>query len=89
MATTHITSPLNVALVDGAAAGDVTVAGITANDELVSVTSLASASDVLSTADLTDEFSITDADTINNAIGTSSANGALLVIWIAKSPYGV
>lgn len=87
--TTHIGSPLNVALVDGAVAGNVTVAGIEAQDVLVSVTSLASATDVLSTDDLTSEFSITADDTINNAAGTSSANGALLVVWLKKSPYGV
>jgi len=89
MATTHITSPLQVALVDGAAAGDVTVTGIESQDSLVSVTSLASATDVLSTGDLTSEFSITADDTINNATGTSSADGALLVVWIKNSPYGV
>lgn len=78
--------PLGMALVDGAAAGDVTVSGITTKDTLLGVFSLASATDVLSTDDLTDEFSISADDTVNNTGGTSSANGALLVVWQKGHP---
>lgn len=84
---THFTGvPFAVSLVDGGAAGDITVSGIEAQDSLVAVYSLASATDVLSTADLTSEFSITADDTINNTGGTSSADGALLVIWQKVHP---
>lgn len=84
----HFTAlPLGFALVDGGAAGDITVSGITLKDELLYVGSIASASDVLSTSDLTEEFDIDSADTINNTGGTSSANGALLVIWQKNHPH--
>lgn len=88
--TTHFKGlPIGAALVDGAAAGDVTVTGIEAQDKLLAVYSLASAADVLSTADLTDEFSISADDTINNTGGTSSANGALIVVWQKVHPNGL
>lgn len=87
--TTHLTSSQTIAMVDGGAAGDITVTGIESQDELVSVTHLSSATNVLSTEDLTDEFSVTADDTINNTGGTSTADGALLVVWNKKSPYGV
>lgn len=85
--TTHFKGlPLGIALIDGGTAGDHTVAGITTKDTLISVHSLASSTDVLSTADLTSEFSITAANTVNNTGGTSSANGALLVMWQKGHP---
>ena len=87
---THFTGvPIGAALVDGAAAGDVTVSGVEAQDKLLAVYSLTSSTDVLSTADLTDEFSVSADDTIDNTDGTSSANGALLVIWQKVHPNGL
>lgn len=61
----------------GAAAGDVTVTGIKANDHLVGVFNFDDG------ADLTSEFSITGDGTINNTGGTSTATDNLLVIWEA------
>lgn len=87
---THFTGlPIGAALVDGAAAGDVTVTGIEAQDKILAVYSLESASDVLSTANLTSEFSVSEDDTINNTGGTSSADGALMVLWLKVHPNGL
>lgn len=69
------------ALVAGAAAGDVTVTGIKAGDELVSV--LHNTAGTL--ADLTSEFSVTADDTINNDGGTATTGDQLWVTWLSKS----
>ena len=61
----------------GAAAGDVTVAGIKAYDVLGQVLRVDNGNE----ADLTDEFTITATNTINNTGGTSSAGGQLLVTY--------
>lgn len=69
----------------GAAAGDVTVAGVLATDELLLVESIAFTAGVPSAvADLTDEFSITAADTVNNAGGTSTAD-MLVAVTVART----
>lgn len=70
-----------LAVVAGAAAGDLTVTGIKVGDELINVINLTSG------ADLVDEFEITAADTINNAGGTSSA-GAMVLIRYYDTPAG-
>lgn len=72
---------LKVALIAGGAAGNHTVTGIATADALISVLHLPDAGAVDAIADLTAEFSITAADTINNAGGTASTNGKLLVIY--------
>jgi hypothetical protein len=69
-------------LVAGAAAGNVTVAGIKVGDELNEVVYFVGAGTAVTTvSDLTAEFSITGADTINNGSATSSTGGVLLVRW--------
>lgn len=72
---------IKVALVAGAAAGNVTVTGIATADALISVLHLPDAGAIDAMADLTAEFTISAANTINNAAGTSSADGKLLVIY--------
>lgn len=71
------------AVVAGAAAGDVTVAGITTNDRLVAVIRLdrdSTAANV-NLGQLTSEFTITAANTITNTGGTNTTGDSLLVIW--------
>lgn len=64
----------------GAAAGDVTVAGVKASDQLLLVESIAFAAGVPSAvADLTSEFSVKAANQVNNTGGTSTADRILLV----------
>lgn len=94
-ATPHFTNlPSASAVVDGGAAGDITVSGIEAQDELVGVFHLSVTSNFtdtisLGSADLTSEFSVSADDTINNTGGTSSASGLLLVIWKKVHPNGL
>lgn len=78
---------LKTAVVAGAAAGNVTVTGISAADELLAVIVLdrdATAANI-TLAQLTSEFTITAADTINNTGGTSTSGNALLVIWANRA----
>lgn len=72
---------LKVALINGGPAGNHTVTGIATADALVSVLHLPDGGAIDDMADLTSEFSITAANTINNAGGTTSASGKLLVIY--------
>ena len=69
--------------VAGGAAGDITVTGIATADTLVSVIFF---DDLGGTApavtDLTSEFTITGASTINNAGGTATTGGFLLVTYL-------
>lgn len=69
---------LAVKAVAGAAAGNVTVTGIATNDRLISVIKHDGTGVV---SDLTSEFAISAANTINNAAGTSSAGGHLVVTY--------
>lgn len=64
--------------VAGAAAGDLVVTGIKLRDKLISVQLVSGAG-----ANLVSEFAITADNTINNAGGTSTAAGVVLVIWEA------
>lgn len=66
------------AFIDGGAAGDHTVTGITTQDTLVSVLHDTS-SGIL--ADLTSEFSIDSDNTINNGGGTATSSDKLLVTY--------
>jgi hypothetical protein len=63
-------------VVSGAAAGNVTVTGVTSSDRLVSVVN------VTDGTDLTAEFSITGANTINNTGGTATTSKKLLVQYV-------
>lgn len=76
------TGIIKQALVNGGAAGNITVTGIEANDELVSVLHYTAGAAL---ADLTGEFSITAANTINNTGGTATTGDQLWVTWINKS----
>lgn len=69
----------------GAAAGNVTVAGVKSTDELLLVESLAFDTGVPNAvADLTDEFSVTANNTINNTGGTSTAN-MFVAVTVART----
>lgn len=79
----HTNVSLRTAVIDGAAAGDLTVTGIRVNDVLKAVQRVDAAA-----ANLVDEFTITADDTINNTGGTATTGFVLLIVWIAASPYG-
>lgn len=72
---------IKVTLVNGGAAGDHVVAGITAADELVFVGHLSTAAAIATLGDLTSEFTA-GAGVINNAAGTDTTNDQLMVIWV-------
>lgn len=66
-------------LATGGAAGDITVTGILATDELVSVLNQDGTSGLL--VDLTSEFTIDSDDTINNDAGTATTSDKLIVTY--------
>lgn len=69
----------------GAAAGNVTVAGVLASDRILLVESLALTAGVPSAvADLTSEFSVAAANTIDNTGGTSTA-GMFVAVTVART----
>jgi len=72
---------LQSATIAGAAAGDLTLAGIYPGDELLIVQNVAAAG-----ANLVDEFTVTGEDTINNTGGTATTGMVLLVIWSQSAP---
>jgi len=59
---------------------NVTIAGITAADEIVSVLSFTTAASIASVADRTAEYAA-GAGVLTKAAGTSETNNQLLVIW--------
>jgi hypothetical protein len=65
-------------LVSGAVAGDITVTGIAASDRLISVLCYIAGAGL---SDLTSEFRISGASTINNAGGTNTIAGVLIVTY--------
>lgn len=73
-------------LAAGAAAGDVTVAGVKATDELLFVQSASfdGDGDIVAVADLTAEFTISADDTLNNTGGTSTAD-ELVSVTVART----
>ena len=73
---------IKFAVVNGAAAGNVTVTGIGANDQLLAVIPTDGS------GDLTSEFTVTAADTINNTGGTSTATKQVFVAW-SPEPAGL
>lgn len=75
------TGVLKATLIAGGAAGDHTVTGIRPADTLVAVL-FVDATDASETySDLTAEFTISADDTINNAGGTDTTGGGLVVIY--------
>lgn len=85
MAESHADVAIRQTAAAGAAAGDVTVTGIKDGDSLKSVLHF---SDVGTWEELTDEFEITADDTINNDGGTSTLNGTVIVLYIARDVRG-
>lgn len=84
MGLTHFSGfPLKFAVVAGGAAGDITVTGITTDDQLLAVVrfDLDATAANIDVDDLTSEFTITDDDTINNGGGTATTGDKLLVIY--------
>jgi hypothetical protein len=74
------------AVLTGATSGDVTLTGIGTLDELDEVLYFAGAgTSVTDVTDLTSEFTITATNTINNAGGTSSTGGKLVVRYTKLS----
>lgn len=79
------TVPFRTALVAGAAAGDITVAGIKVGDELLQVVEYIGAGvAVTDVALLTSEFTVA-AGKINNTGHTDTTGSKLLVVWVQKS----
>lgn len=78
---------LKMTIISGGSAGDHTVTGIDTEDHLIAVLHLVGDGTQLTGAnnDLTSEFSISAANTINNASGTDTSNGVLIVSYFDKS----
>lgn len=77
---------IKTAVVAGGSAGNFTVTGIATADALIGVLFFAGAgTDVTNVSDLTAEFSITAANTINNAGGTATTGGKLVVLYQDRS----
>lgn len=82
---------LQFRIIAGGAAGDLTCIGVALKDKLYYVGGFKladGAPDSITVLNLTSEFTISAANTINNAAGTSSAAGLLLVIWYAPPTGG-
>ena len=75
----------------GGAAGNLTVTGITTNDEIIAVLSEDATSG--KDANLTAEFSITAADTINNGTGGTASTGNAVKVFYSRNasnfPFGL
>lgn len=71
-------------VVQGAAAGDVTVTGIKTRDTLLAVLKVDFTDASESAADLTSEFTISAANKINNTGGTASTGGFLIVSYLSN-----
>lgn len=81
------------AVIDGGAAGNLTVTGIKTTDTLVGVLRLdveadtgtsATGNKIQAISDLTSEFTITATNTINNAAGTNTTGDRLMVMYRRK-----
>ena len=70
-------------IIAGGAAGNHTVTGIKTRDTLVSVLEVDFTDASETGADLTSEFTISAADTINNAAGTDTSGGFLIVTYLS------
>ena len=87
MSVTHIDVDVRMVSIEGGAAGDHTVEGITTRDVLKSVMYFSSDTS-LTIATLTDEFKITANGVINNTGGTATTDGYLVVFYISAGPCG-
>ena len=76
---TAVITNRRLTLVAGAAAGNLTVTGISLQDRILSVQTLNVTSGAV--ADLTSEFTITAANTINNGGGTATTGAGVFVEW--------
>ena len=76
---------LKFKLVAGGAAGDITVSGIAAGDELCFVGVFTTAASIATFADLTSEFTV-GAGKITNTGGTETTNNQLMVVWLDLTP---
>ena len=72
---------LCVALADGGAAGDITVAGMTATCRIAFVGHISTKASIATLADLTSEFTA-GAGVINNGGGTDTSSDQLLIIYV-------
>lgn len=75
-------SQMEFDVINGAAAGNHTVTGITTADAIIQVLYFTGAgTDVTNVSAIGSEFTITATNTINNTGGTNTTGGKLLVIW--------
>ncbi len=72
---------MKLTLVNGAAAGNHTVAGITTEDRIVWIGHATTLVSIASMATLTGEFTISAANTVENAGETDTSNDQLWVLW--------
>jgi len=72
---------LKTALLDGAVAGDHTLAAIAIGDELVTVIHISTKAAIATMADITAEFTVA-AGKITNALGTDTTDDQLLVMYL-------
>ena len=70
-------------IIAGAVAGDHTVTGIKATDELVAVLHQDYTDASETGAEITSEFTISAANTINNTSGTDTSGGFLVVTYLS------
>ena len=75
------TGIVKATIIAGGAAGDHTVGGIATGDNLVAVLHVDFTDASETGTDITSEFTISAADTINNAGGTDSTGGFLVVVY--------
>jgi len=75
------TGVVKATIIAGGVAGDHTVTGIALGDALVAVLHVDFTDASETGDDITSEFTITAADTINNAGGTNTTGGFLVVIY--------
>jgi hypothetical protein len=70
-------------VIPGGAVGDHSVGGVKPRDRLVSVLFVDFTDATGGATDLTSEFTITADETINNAGGTDTTAGHLIVTWLS------
>lgn len=86
--TTHISHNLGFTIIAGGAAGDHTLTGITTKDKLLGVLHVDFTDASETGDDLLSEFSITADDTINNAAGTDTSGGFLIILYESADSRG-
>lgn len=76
---------LNVDLINGGTAGNLTLTGVAVGDELAFVGQFVTAASIATFSEITSEFTITAPNTINNGGGTNTSSNQLMVIWIDRT----